>query len=465
MSNPFTELIFDNACEQEKEGTWSAPLPFPVYGSYLLNGPGRFVVGGKRRGHWLDGDGLARCLIMDGQRVRFISRYVRTPKLEAEAGDTRVFRTFGDAFSGDRLRENVALESPANVSLYPHGSRLLAFGEQSPPFALDPTSLQTMDEFLFENGISPLTPLSAHPKLDPETGRMCNFGARFLGKKAQFLYFEFDPETGVTVQGKSLLDGCYMVHDCAISRRFAFFHLSPYTVDIRRFLKEGSALIDAMDWDPEGETRLLVIDRETGKQAALVPLSRRGFCLHMVGAFELGNRLELAYLEADEPYYDQYYADPGLFHGIGASRLVCLTLDPESWQVVDRRDLDPGYHMDFPTTSAKAVTKAFDAAWMLAMPHEPTGPKFYDRLLRFNPGEGCFDTLFQTERGWYLAGEPALIEHDYGRLLVCQSFHLESGRSRYQLHHADETAAQPVAVFDLPRFDPPAFHTCFLSKN
>src|SRR5215208_3084293 len=119
-------------------------VPDFVRGAYYLNGPARFSRGGFRYKHWLDGDGMVCSLRFARGRARFTSRFVRTAKLAAEEADGRpLFRAFGTAFEGDRLKRGIALESPANVSVYPLFGGLLAFGEQGLPLALDPLTLET----------------------------------------------------------------------------------------------------------------------------------------------------------------------------------------------------------------------------------------------------------------------------------------------------------------------------------
>src|SRR5262245_36767992 len=103
-----------------------AGLPDFLRGTYYLNGPARFVRGGVRYRHWLDGDGLVCGIAFEPSRVQVAHRFVRTRKLcEEEAQDRAIYRAFGTSFPGDRLNRGVALESPANVSVYPFAGALL----------------------------------------------------------------------------------------------------------------------------------------------------------------------------------------------------------------------------------------------------------------------------------------------------------------------------------------------------
>src|SRR5207253_928631 len=113
-------------------------VPDHIRGTYYVNGPARFGRAGRRYRNWLDGDGMV-CALRFDVRIRFNSRYVRTRKLVAEEEAGRLlFRTFGTSFPGDRLRRGIVTESPANVSICRFDDRLLVFGEQSLPYAIDP---------------------------------------------------------------------------------------------------------------------------------------------------------------------------------------------------------------------------------------------------------------------------------------------------------------------------------------
>jgi carotenoid cleavage dioxygenase-like enzyme len=167
-------------------------LPAYVRGTYYLNGPARFARGELRYRHWLDGDGMVCGLRFGSAGTRFTCRYVRGPKFVAEEIAGRpLFRAFGTAFPGDRLRRGVATESPLNVSVYPYRDRLLAFGEQSLPLELDPDTLATRGPYNFDGQLNEFSPFSAHPKFDRATGEMLNFGIWFDPREPALHLYRF----------------------------------------------------------------------------------------------------------------------------------------------------------------------------------------------------------------------------------------------------------------------------------
>ncbi len=165
-------------------------IPDFVRGTYYLNGPARFRIGDLPYRHWLDGDGMVSRMRIGADGVHFKSRYVRSTKYVSEQDAGRaLFRTFGTSFSGSRLNAiHNGLENPVNVSVYPFADRLLAFGEQGLPWEMDPDTLETRGQFTFNGRLNDASPMAAHPKFDPETGEMFNFGIFYSGQICAALF-------------------------------------------------------------------------------------------------------------------------------------------------------------------------------------------------------------------------------------------------------------------------------------
>ena len=103
---------------------------------------------------------------------------------QEDAAGRFLFRSFGTAFRGDKLRRGIMIEPPVNVSVYPYDGRLLAFGEQTLPVALDPVTLETLGEYDFSGKLNEVSPFAAHAKFDPVTGHLFNFGNFLLRRQA-----------------------------------------------------------------------------------------------------------------------------------------------------------------------------------------------------------------------------------------------------------------------------------------
>ncbi len=288
-------------------------IPAFVQGVYYLNGPAKFGSKDLFYHHWLDGDGMVCALRFDRNGIQLKTRYVQSAKFQAERDAGRpLFRAFGTGFPGSRLnRTNNGLESPVNVSVYPFGDHLLAFGEQGLPWELDRKTLATRGEFTFNGRLNAASPFAAHPKFDSDSGEMFNFGIFFSTQIPKLYFYCFGPEGLRYRKGVALEYPCSM-HDFALSKNYAIFYVSPYLLDIRCLLREESTLMDSLSWEPERGSRLLILSRSNGDLKASIPIGNR-YCLHLINAFEQENTLIVDLLEFDEPIYGQYQPLPNMF--------------------------------------------------------------------------------------------------------------------------------------------------------
>ena len=107
--------------------------------------------------------------VEDG-KVRYRNRYVRTPKWELEHGAGQaLFGTFGNPMTTDPSAMGKD-SGVANTNIVWHAGKLLALEEGHQPFELDPVTLESRgyrDEYRGK--------VTAHPKIDPETGEMVWF--------------------------------------------------------------------------------------------------------------------------------------------------------------------------------------------------------------------------------------------------------------------------------------------------
>lgn len=465
MTAAVEDVIFsDPAIRAHYETSRPGDLPDFVRGTLYLNGPARFTIGATTRRHWLDGEGLARALELGVDRVSYRAAYVGTRRFvdETEAQQP-LYRSFGWAAPGDRLRGKILLETPANVSLYPFGGQLLAFGEQALPWLLDSRTLATLGECDFSGKFGALQPFTAHPKLDRASGRLCGFGIAYLGKIAKLSYHEIDTRLQEVARGSCVLSGANYVHDFALSQHYAIFHLGPYRVDIRRFMA-GEHLQAAMTWE-DGPSSLRVIDRASGREFADVPLPRTSFCLHTINAWEDETGLTVDLVDTPRPFFDQYVADPHMFGDLQPCAAVRYRLDPTNWRLIDTTVAEYGLHYDFPNTGSHCVQRAYDHFWAAAMPATPAPtPKFYNRLLRFDWKTASYADHWECPPHWVLGGEPTVVANpaDHSQVAVLtQAYDLASKHSSYLCFDGHHLARGPVTVVPLPFFDPLGFHTSF----
>lgn len=439
-------------------------IPPFVRGNYFLNGPARFSRGDFHYRHWLDGDGMVCSLRFGPDGVWFRNRFVRTTKFTAEELAGRaVFRAFGTAFSGDSLKRGMALESPANVSVYPFHGMLLAFGEQALPWQLDPDTLDTVGQFTFGGSLSEISPFAAHPKFDPVTGEMFNFGVFFARKASKLWLYRFDQAGRLLRRSSYALNNASSIHDFGLSSNYAVFYISPYFLDIDSMVRGGHSVIDSLRWKPENGSQLWVIDRHTGQP--LRPLSLDpGYCLHLINCFEQDEKLVVDVIEFDRPIYDHYQPIPNLFIDVPHGGPVRVIVDLKKGEILGRSELDYRLAPDFPTIAPCCATLPYQEFWMLGLSATgQSGRKFFDQLVHAKWDEARPSDIFRAEPRHYFGGEPIFVGAPEQRqgVVICQQFDADRSRSEFLIFDAFHVAGGPVASIRLKEPIFLGFHASF----
>jgi all-trans-8'-apo-beta-carotenal 15,15'-oxygenase len=463
---PGLDPLFANApAEQECELRIEGEVPPFLRGTYYVNGPARFARGSARYRHWLDGDGMVCALTLGEDGARLAARYVRGTRLaEEEAAGRPLYRSFGTAFPGDRLVRGVALESPLNVSVYPYGDSLLAFGEQGLPWELDPATLATRGPFTFGGALNPITPFAAHPKIDPATGELFNFGINFASAQPSLNLYRFDPQGKLVYRRRLPLDAPVSLHDFCLSERYAIFHLGPYLLDMGA-LAAGGTLLDGLRWQPERGSRLLVVRRDDGEPVATVPVGNR-YVLHGINAFndpEDNERLTVDVVELDRPVYDQYQLD-ALFTDVGPGRPVRFVIDLARGELRETREIAYDLAPDFPAIDPDLLGLPYDDLWMLGIGQAGRpGRKFFDQVVHLAWSRPDHAKVWQAPAGCYLGGEPAFAKNPAGGgAVICQRFDVATATSAFLIFDAFAVAAGPVAMIPLPAPVHLGFHAVYV---
>ncbi|HEX6199068.1 MAG TPA: carotenoid oxygenase family protein [Thermoanaerobaculia bacterium] len=483
---PLLERAFDFVPEEASyavEGI-EGELPAWLRGVYYVNGPARFRRGEQAYRHWLDGDGFVGSLRFEERDVTFSGRFVASQKrTDEEAAGRALYRAFGTGFPGDQLVRGIALASPVNVSVYPFAGRLLAFGEQGLPWELDPETLETRGEHTFGGRLNAVSPFSAHPNFDYETGQMVSFGVSFAADRPTLNLYRFAPDGELLSRRRAPLPYPASIHDFGLTPRFAVVYVNPYLLDMAPLMAEGATVLDCLAWRPELGSSLLVLDRETGAAVASVPIGE-GYCLHHVNAHEEeapagGTRLVVDVLELEEPVYPDYRPVPDLFVDVAPAHPVRYVVDlggPEGGELVERREAPYRLAADFPAVDRRRAGGDTDRFWMLAISATgKRGRKFLDRLVSVDLAEGAEVDAWQAPPRRYLGGEPVFLgprpasRRGAGgdgpeALIAVQEFDAGARASAFLLFDAWNLAGGPVARLPLRAPIPPLFHACYTAE-
>ncbi len=438
-------------------------IPEWLRGSYYINGPTRFERGGRSYTHWLDGDGMVCRLHFGPGKVTFTNRFVDTAKVrDEEAAGTFIFRAFGTAFPGDKLHRNVMLEGPVNVAAYRYAGTLVAFGEQTLPYELDPVTLETRGTYDFHGRINDVTPFAAHAKFD---GHLMNFGINFAAAQPMLNTFEFDSAGVLLKRSRYPLPHQYCNHDMAFTKHHMVFFFGPLLMDFGRFLNDGLSVMDSLVWKPEVPSRIHITPRAGYPSEAFSVEAGGGYCLHTINAFEDGDRLALDLLLLDEPVYKEYRPLPEVFTTVAPCRPVRYWIDLKTKSLVETVSMKYDRTPDFPNVGAALAGKPYNDFWMLGMSTVGLpGRKFFDQMAHGSWAAGDVKDVYQVPRGEYLGGEPNFVpnpENPREGVVISEYFRPAEGAVFFLLFDAFNVAAGPIARLPLKFKIHPGLHTSF----
>lgn len=273
-------------------------VPTDLKGTFFRNGPGRQRIGEAQYGHWFDGDGMICAFSIDGGKVHFKNRYVRTPKyIEETAAQKILYRGFGTQIPGGLKANFMKMPAnPANTSLIYHGGKLLALNEGGRPWALDPATLETEGEYTYDGSLTQANVFSAHGKVHQSTGDYINFGAGisgigWKGPKPCLNIYRINPAGKMINKAQVPLDSFPFCHDFALTERYAIFFINSIVFGGMGSVMLGRRTIsDQVHFDQQQPMRILVVDLNTLEIAKTFE-TEPGAIIHFGNAYDEGDEI------------------------------------------------------------------------------------------------------------------------------------------------------------------------------
>jgi all-trans-8'-apo-beta-carotenal 15,15'-oxygenase len=248
-------------------------IPSELRGTLYRNGPARWEAGGFIAQHAFDGDGMVSKFVIDRAEARFQSRYVRTPKFKAEqAGKGAGVRGMGNQRPGGLLGNAGRLPADsANTHAVVHGERLLALSDAGRPWELDLDDLTTRGECTFNGALPRVSRFSPHPRLDPFSGEMFNFGLDAAPRLRVKLpiglrCYRFDKSGRLHVDATIPLDHAYVQHDFALTEHYYVFVLVPIILNPLQVMLGQRTAESATSYRADVGTKIVIVPRGGGKQ-------------------------------------------------------------------------------------------------------------------------------------------------------------------------------------------------------
>ena len=259
-------------------------IPTELNGSYFRNGPDpQYAPRGDH--HWFAGDGMIHAFHFRDGRVAYRNRWVRTPKWEWEhaAGEALI-----DPFNPLNNDPRVAGRDStlANTNVVWHGGRLLALEEGHAPFELDPTTLESKGYWTFDDQLK--GPMTAHPKIDPETGQMLFFGYMASGPfSPDIAWHEVAADGTLTRSETFAAPFTSMVHDFITTREHLVFPIFPLTGDLDRAMRGAPPFA----WEPERGTHIGIMPRAGSATSMRWFEHDPCYVFHPMNAWNLGDKV------------------------------------------------------------------------------------------------------------------------------------------------------------------------------
>jgi all-trans-8'-apo-beta-carotenal 15,15'-oxygenase len=237
-------------------------IPPGLCGTLYRNGPGRLERAGIRAGHWFDGDGAILAVKFADGAASGVYRYVQTEGYRAESQvDRWLYGNYGMVPSGKIWeRRGKLVKNVANTAVLALPDRLLALWEGGIPHALDLDSLETIGTDNLDFNSAPLF-YSAHPKVDPISGHIYNFGIS-IGVPTKLNLYESDRRGKVINHSQIKLPRLTTVHDFLMVGKYLVFCMPPLEIQSLPILLGLASYSDSIRWKPELGTQILVFDRE-----------------------------------------------------------------------------------------------------------------------------------------------------------------------------------------------------------
>jgi carotenoid cleavage dioxygenase len=437
--------------EDDYELEVTGEIPAGLAGAFYRNGPNpQFEP--RDAYHWFSGDGMIHGFFVEDGKVRYRNRYVRTPKWETEhAAGRSLFGVFGNPITTDPsvMGQDSGV---ANTNVVWHAGRLLALEEGHAPFEIDPVTLESIGYVDDYRG-----KVTAHPKLDPETGEMVWFaysaGPAMLSAR---MSYGLTDKTGAVARRQDFeAPFAAMVHDFLVTRRHALFPILPLTMSLERAMRGGPPIA----WEPDKGSHVGVMARDADVSTLRWFTTDACYVFHPMNAWEEGDKIFADVME---------YPEAPLFPTVDGAptrdafaRLVRWTFDLASPSNTIKRTPIDDLAGEFPRFDERRAGLSYRHGWFAGMSRAGGGVARFDTLSHIDLATGKrADHLFEPGDA---PGEPVFVprsaDADEGDgWVVATVYRGAKDRSDFVVFDAQDVAAGPIAVAGVPRRVPFGFH-------
>jgi carotenoid cleavage dioxygenase-like enzyme len=426
-------------------------LPPELDGLYVRNGANPLP--GTDPGHSFTGHGMVHGVRLSGGHAAWYrNKWVQTPALHG----ARPVRA-------DGTRDLTA--STANTSVLGYDGKIFALVENCLPFALT-DNLDTVGPYDFGGALK--GPMTAHPKLDPVTGRLHFFGYDF---RPPFLQYHVATADGRILRSVPIsVTGPTMMHDFAVTEHYIAWLDMPVVFDLSRIGKPGMAY----RWSDDYPTRIGVMPHDGSDADVHWFVVQPGYAFHVCNAHEdTQGRIVLEAVNYDRTSFNSLWKELGGYSVLSDSdktkkpvggAFYRWTLDPATGQVSEAALDDLA--VEFPTISAAKAGRPNRFTYAVNTPllTERDGA----RIVKYDTQTGA-RAEHDLGRDW-VPGEAIFVPAQQGSAedhgwLVSIVTHANADRANLLVQDASDPQLKQVAAVALPRRVPGGFHGAWIDRS
>ena len=292
-------------------------IPAALDGRYMRIGPNPMDADPANY-HWFTGDGMIHGLrIENGRALWYRNRWVRSEAVSARLGEAR---TEGPRHLFDTVNTNIVGFAGKTLGLVEAGSTPVEIGE-----ALETLRYTDFDGTLHGS-------FTAHPHVDPLTGEMHGI-CYDAGNPVAIRYVVGTPDAKVRREVEIPVEHGPMIHDCAITQRFAIILDLPVTFSMETAMT-GHPF--PYRWNESHQARVGLLPREGEATDIIWAPVDPCYVFHTVNAYDADDGTVVLDVVVHDRMFSQSKAGPDS-QGGGLERWI---VDPTA-RTVERITIDP----------------------------------------------------------------------------------------------------------------------------
>jgi all-trans-8'-apo-beta-carotenal 15,15'-oxygenase len=439
----------------------SGEIPANLRGSLYRNGPARLSRGEKRVGHWFDGDGAILGVHFTDTGATGVYRYVQTQGYTDEQKENAfIYPNYGMTAAGGFWNNWFKpIKNAANTSVLALPDRLLALWEGGKPHALDLSTLATIGI----DKLSALTdkqPFSAHPKVDPATGNIFNYGVAG-GVNSTLNLYRCDPTGKLEQQNSHPISGLPLIHDFCFAGQYLVFLVSPVRVSISSVALGQKSYSDALEWKPELGTEILIFDRD---DLSLISSSKTDpwFQWHFANGYvNQDENIITEFTRYENLDTNQYLKEvaSGYTQTMSKGTLWSLTINPQTAEVISNKQIS-NVAGEFPLVAPAKVGQNWRYTYMNVHRYGLTpGQELFNAIACFDRETGNMAIADMGDNCY--PAEPIIVPTEPNSAkgwLLTVVFDGNTDSSEVRIYQSDRLFEPPVCRLALPSIIPPSFH-------